>query len=211
MKSGHMVLAITGASGSVYGLRLGGELLKAGYRLTILISKAGFDVIRHESGLDWRGSGQETTSRLKDYFHDHGQQLEYYAEDNLFAPVASGSSAPDAMVICPCTMGTLSRIACGNSGNLLERCADVVLKERRSLVVVPRETPLNDIHLENMLRLSRMGARIVPAMPAFYNKPESVEDMVRFVVGKAMDALGLEHNLYRRWGEEAGKGEKAES
>jgi 4-hydroxy-3-polyprenylbenzoate decarboxylase len=199
MKSDHVVLAITGASGSVYGLRLGGELLKAGYRLTILISRTGFDVIRHETGLDWQASEAEVADRLKLYFDDRGKQLEYYAEDNLFAPVASGSSAPDAMVICPCTMGTLSRIACGNSGNLLERCADVVLKERRNLVVVPRETPLNEIHLENMLRLSRMGARIVPAMPAFYHKPESVEDLVNFVVGKALDALGVEHNLYRRW------------
>jgi len=199
MKSDHVVLAITGASGSLYGLRLGGELLKAGYRLTILISRTGFDVIRHETGLDWQASEAEVADRLKLYFDDRGKQLEYYAEDNLFAPVASGSSAPDAMVICPCTMGTLSRIACGNSGNLLERCADVVLKERRNLVVVPRETPLNEIHLENMLRLSRMGARIVPAMPAFYHKPESVEDLVNFVVGKALDALGVEHNLYRRW------------
>jgi 4-hydroxy-3-polyprenylbenzoate decarboxylase len=207
MRKGHMVLAITGASGSVYGLRLGGELLKAGCRLTILISRTGFDVIRHETGLDWRGSEHETAGCLKGYFDDRGKQLEYYAEDNFFASVASGSSAPDAMVICPCTTGTLSRIACGNSGNLLERCADVVLKERRNLVVVPRETPLNDIHLENMLRLSRMGARIVPAMPAFYNKPQSVEDMVTFVVGKVMDALGVEHNLYRRWG--GGSGQKA--
>ena len=199
MKSDHVVLAITGASGSLYGLRLGGELLKAGYRLTILISRTGFDVIRHETGLDWQASEAEVADRLKLYFDDRGKQLEYYAEDNLFAPVASGSSAPDAMVICPCTMGTLSRIACGISGNLLERCADVVLKERRNLVVVPRETPLNEIHLENMLRLSRMGARIVPAMPAFYHKPESVEDLVNFVVGKALDALGVEHNLYRRW------------
>ena len=199
MKSDHVVLAITGASGSVYGLRLGGELLKAGYRLTILISRTGFDVIRHETGLDWQASETEVADRLKLYFDDRGKRLEYYAEDNLFAPVASGSSAPDAMVICPCTMGTLSRIACGNSGNLLERCADVVLKERRNLVVVPRETPLNEIHLENMLRLFRMGARIVPAMPAYYHKPESVEDLVNFVVGKALDALGVEHNLYRRW------------
>lgn len=203
MKSDHVVLAITGASGSLYGLRLGGELLKAGYRLTILISRTGFDVIRHETGLDWQASEAEVADRLKLYFDDRGKQLEYYAEDNLFAPVASGSSAPDAMVICPCTMGTLSRIACGNSGNLLERCADVVLKERRNLVVVPRETPLNEIHLENMLRLSRMGARIVPAMPAFYHKPESVEDLVSFVVGKALDALGVEHSLYSRWGKMA--------
>jgi 4-hydroxy-3-polyprenylbenzoate decarboxylase len=150
--------------------------------------------------MDWRGSASETLTAMKDYFGDAELPLGFYAENDFFAPVASGSSAPDAMVVCPCSMGTLSRIACGNSGNLPERCADVVLKEHRTLVVVPRETPLNDIHLENMLKLSRMGARIVPAMPAFYNKPESVDDMVDFVAGKVLDVLGIEHKLYRRWG-----------
>ncbi len=201
MKNSHIVVGITGASGSVYGLKLGKELLQAGHHLTVLISRTGFEVIRHETGLDWRGSEAETAGFLKNYFSAGEPQLNFHDESNFFAPVASGSSVPDAMVLCPCTMGTLSRIACGNSGNLLERCADVVLKERRTLVVVPRETPLNEIHLENMLRLSRMGARVVPAMPAFYHGPESVDDMVNFVVGKVMDALGIGHSLYRRWGE----------
>jgi 4-hydroxy-3-polyprenylbenzoate decarboxylase len=105
------------------------------------------------------------------------------------------------MVICPCSMGTLGRVAAGNSGNLLERCADVILKERRNLVVVPRETPLNEIHLENMLRLARMGVRVVPPMPAFYTRPQSIDDLVSFVVGKVLDSLGMEHALYRPWGE----------
>jgi 4-hydroxy-3-polyprenylbenzoate decarboxylase len=200
MKYMHIVLAITGASGSIYGLRLGKELLRAGHRLSMMATGTGLDVIRYEAGMDWSGSEPETSRAMRDYFGDAEQLLGFYAENDFFAPVASGSSAPDAMVICPCAMGTLSRIACGNSGNLPERCADVVLKERRTLVVVPRETPLNDIHLENMLKLSRMGARIVPAMPAFYHKPESVEDMVDFMVGKVLDALGIEHKLYRRWG-----------
>jgi flavin prenyltransferase len=199
MKNRHIVVAITGASGAIYGLKLIEELLRVGFRLSILISKTGFAVLQYETGLDWNGEEAEVTRFLQEHFRKV-DGLEYYAEDNFFAPVASGSSAPDAMVLCPCTMGTLARIASGNSGNLLERCADVVLKERRTLVVVPRETPLSDIHLENMLKLSRCGARIVPAMPAFYQKPESVDDMINFVVGKVLDALEIEHELFRRWG-----------
>jgi len=201
MKKRHIVLAITGASGVIYGLRLAKELLRGGSRLSVLISNTGFEVLKHEAGLDWKGNEADVSRFLAGYFHDSSGNLEYYAEDNFFAPVASGSSVPDAMVICPCTMGTLSRVACGNSGNLLERCADVVLKERRTLVVVPRETPLSEIHLVNMLKLARMGARIVPAMPAYYQKPGSVEDMVDFVAGKALDATGIEHDLCRRWGD----------
>ena len=200
MKNRHIVLAITGASGAIYGLRLGMELLRAGSRLSLLISRTGFDVLRHETGLDCRGSEAEIAGFLRGHFHAGEGSLSYYAEDNFFAPVASGSASADAMVLCPCSMGTLSRIASGSSGNLIERCADVVLKERRTLVMVPRETPLNDIHLENMLKLSRMGVRIVPAMPAFYYGPETVDDMGDFGVGKALDSLGLGHSLYRRWG-----------
>ncbi len=196
----HIVLAITGASGSVYGLRVGKELLRAGHRLSMTATATGLEVLKYETGMDWRGGKAETEKAMREYFGNAEERLGYYSEDDFFAPIASGSAAPDAMVICPCSMGTLSRIACGNSGNLPERCADVVLKERGTLVLVPRETPLNDIHLENMLRLSRMGARIVPAMPAFYHKPESVEDMVDFVSGKVLDALGIGHELYRRWG-----------
>jgi 4-hydroxy-3-polyprenylbenzoate decarboxylase len=201
MKNRHIALAMTGASGAIYGLRLCRMLFNAGHRLTMMISRTGFEVLRHETGLDWRGNEAEVAGFLKEHFKNGKHQIEYFDEGNFFAPVASGSSVPDAMVFCPCTMGTLSRIAGGNSGNLLERCADVVLKERRTLIVVPRETPLSEIHLENMLKLARMGARIVPAMPAFYQKPESVDDMVDFVVGKVLDALGIEHSLYRRWGE----------
>ena len=200
MKNSHIVLGITGASGSIYGLRLAKELLNSGRRLTLLISRTGFEVIRHETGLDWRAAEAETAALIRDYFAVGDARLVFHDADNFFAPVASGSSAPDAMVLCPCSMGTLSRITCGNSGNLLERCADVVLKECRTLVAVPRETPLSEIHLENMLRLSRMGARIVPAMPAFYHKPGSVDELVDFVVGKVLDVLEIEHSLYRRWG-----------
>jgi flavin prenyltransferase len=195
-----VLLAMTGASGAIYGLRLGKELLNSGARLTILISATGFQVIREETGLDLKGGGG-VLQALAAHFRPGPGQLEYFAEDDFFAPVASGSSAPDAMVICPCTMGTLSRIACGNSGTLLERCADVMIKERRPLALVPRETPLSDIHLENMLKVSRLGVRIVPAMPAFYQRPESVDDLVAFVVGKTMDSLGIGNTLYKRWGD----------
>ncbi len=195
----NIVLAMTGASGSIYGLKLGKELIASGATLTVLLSGAGIQVIRHETALDLSGEEVDPRRVLEAYFRPKPEQLHYYAETDFFAPVASGSSAPDAMVICPCTMGTLGRIACGNSGNLLERCADVMLKERRPLVLVPRETPLSEIHLENMLKLARLGARIVPAMPAFYHEPETIDDLVNFVVGKVLDALGIENRLFKRW------------
>lgn len=195
----RIILAITGASGVQYGLRLGEELLAAGHALTFLVSMAGFEVLKAEAGLDWTGSEQEVSARLREYFRVPESLLRYYSEDNLLAPVASGSSAVDAMVVCPCSMGSLARIAGGISGNLLERSADVMLKERRSLILVPRETPLSEIHLENMLKLARMGTRIVPAMPAMYHAPQTVAQMVDFVVGKVLEALAIEHCLYRPW------------
>ena len=200
MSSRHIVLAITGASGSVYGIRLAGELLKSGARVTILLSKTGAAVLKSECGIDWEGNEAAATRLMREYFQTDADRLFHYASDNLFAPIASGSSAPDALVICPCSMGTLGRIAAGISGTLIERSADVMLKEHRPLVIVPRETPLHDIHLENMLKLSRMGARIVPAMPAFYHEPRSMEDLVDFMVGKVLDSMGIEHRLFKRWG-----------
>lgn len=206
MTTRHVVLALTGASGAIYGLRLGQELLANGGRLTMLISSAGFAVLKQETGLDWQGGREKVLGHLHDYFQTSAPQLDYYADDDFLAPVASGSRAPDAMVVCPCSMGTLSRIAVGNSGTLLERVADVVLKERCPLVIVPRETPLSEIHLENMLKLARMGVRLVPAMPAFYHNPRSIEELVDFMVGKVLDSLGEANTLYRRWGENAGRG-----
>jgi 4-hydroxy-3-polyprenylbenzoate decarboxylase len=199
MKMNSIVLAMTGASGAIYGLTLGRELLSSGMHLTVLISATGFQVIREETGLDLKGGGGDVQQALAAHLRPAPGQLDYFSEDDFFAPVASGSSAPDAMVICPCSMGTLSRITCGNSRTLLERCADVMIKERRPLALVPRETPLSEIHLENMLKLSRLGARIVPAMPAFYQRPESMDDLVNFVVGKVLDSLGIENRLYKRW------------
>jgi flavin prenyltransferase len=199
MKMNSVVLALTGASGAIYGLNLGKELLSTGMHLTILISGTGFQVVREETGLDLNGDNGDVQQALESHLRPAPGQLDYFSENDFFAPVASGSSATDAMVICPCSMGTLSRIACGNSRTLLERCADVMIKECRPLVLVPRETPLSEIHLENMLKLSRLGVRIVPAMPAFYQRPETLEDLVNFVVGKAMDSLGIENKLYKRW------------
>ena len=200
MRARHFALAITGASGAIYGLRLGEELLRAGARVSLLISAAGFAVLKEECGLDW-GSADSVRDELCAYFRCDGANLTFYAEDDFFAPIASGSSAPDAMIVAPCSMGTLSRISSGNSGNLLERTADVMLKEGRPLVLLPRETPLNAIHLEHMLALARLGVRIVPAMPAFYQHPETLDDLVNFVVGKVLDSIGVEHTLFRRWGD----------
>jgi 4-hydroxy-3-polyprenylbenzoate decarboxylase len=199
MKRRHLVLALTGASGVIYGLRLAEELLRADIELTMLISRAGFMVLEEEVGVQWQGSADETLARLKEYFRSDDGRLRFHSGDNLSASIASGSAAPDAMVVCPCSMGTLARIACGISATLLERTADVMIKEKRPLLLVPRETPLSEIHLENMLKLSRMGVTMVPAMPGFYGHPETMADLVNFVVGKALDQLGMDHHLYKRW------------
>jgi len=202
MRARQVALAITGASGAVYGLRLVQELLRSGARVSMLVSSAGFAVLRQECGLGWGCGAVSLPEELRRHFGCDAAALSYYAGDDFFAPIASGSSAPDAMIVAPCSMGTLSRISSGNSGSLLERVADVMLKEARPLVLVPRETPLNAIHLEHMLRLARLGVRIVPAMPAFYQKPETLDDLVDFVVGKVLDSIGVEHALFKRWGSE---------
>lgn len=193
-------MAMTGASGSIYGLRLMEELVRRGMPLTVCASESGQLVCQDETGLDLSGDPPVATSRLCKHL---GVKLgvEVVAPDNLFVAAASGSAGPDAMVVCPCSMGTLARIAAGVSGNLIERAADVMIKERRPLLLVPRETPLSEIHLENMLRLSRMGVRIMPAMPGFYHQPQSIDDLVNFVVGKVLDQLGIANDLFKRWGD----------
>lgn len=195
----EIIVAITGASGSIYGFRLADELLKNGGDVNLIISPSGFLVIEQEIGLIFGKSKKEIESALNKYFKGSKANLKYHPYDNLLSPLASGSSSKKDMIICPCSMGTLARIACGISGNLIERTADVVLKEKGRLIIVPRETPLNQIHLENMLKLCKMGAHIIPAMPAFYHKPEKINDMVDFVVGKTLDAMGIENKLYKRW------------
>jgi 4-hydroxy-3-polyprenylbenzoate decarboxylase len=207
----HIAVAITGASGAIYGIRLIEELLAVGSRISLLISSAGFTVLEEECGLSWYGLPEEIDNHLQEYFApaismgldntDFEPSLTYYAENDFFAPIASGSSAPDAMIVAPCSMGTLGRIAAGLSGNLLERAADVMLKEGKPLLLLPRETPFSAIHLENMLKLARLGVRIIPAMPGFYSHPQTVADIINFVVGKLLDQLGIEGGLFQRWGE----------
>jgi len=199
----HLVVAITGASGSRYGIRLVEELLARQLRVTLLISTTGRQVLAHEVGLHLVADPSERQEQLRTFFRA-GEELGHSAEDDFFAPVASGSSVPDAMLVAPCSMGTAGRIAAGLSGTLIERVADVVLKERRPLLLVPRETPLSIIHLENLLRLARAGAQVLPAMPAFYQQPQNVEALVDFVVGKMLDALQLSHDLFTRWGDAPG-------
>lgn len=195
----HIAVAITGASGAIYGVRLIEELLAAGNRLSLLISSSGRIVLKEELGLDWPSSEEAMNQTVRNHFKTDSDSLTYYHENNFFSPLASGSAAPDAMIIAPCSMGSLARIAAGLSGNLLERAADVMLKEGKPLLLLPRETPFSAIHLENMLKLARLGVRIIPAMPGFYSHPQTVADIVNFVVGKMLDQLGIAGNLFTRW------------
>lgn len=201
----HVLVAMTGASGSIYGLRLIEALLQAGGRVSLLLSEPGRQVLNYECGLDWGADIPGRQAQVRAYFAS--ERIVCLDNNDLFAAVASGSNPAEAMVVCPCSMGTAGRIAAGLSGTLLERAADVMLKERRPLLLVPRETPLSVIHLENLLRLGQAGAVIVPAMPAFYHGPQSLDDLVRFVVGKVLDQLAVKHQLFRRWGGESGADE----
>ncbi|MDY0301772.1 MAG: flavin prenyltransferase UbiX [Trichlorobacter sp.] len=193
-------LALTGASGSIYGLRLAEELLKSGISVTLSASTSGIAVCRLETGIDLSGDNETVAAMLTKHWQTDPGLLVLRAADDLWAAEASGSSAADVMFVAPCSMGSLARIAAGFSGNLIERAADVMLKESRRLVLLPRETPLSAIHLKNMLALAEMGARIVPAMPGFYHQPASMADLVDFVVGKLLDQADIPHNLFKRWG-----------
>jgi 4-hydroxy-3-polyprenylbenzoate decarboxylase len=195
-------LAWTGASGMPYGLRLLECLLAAGCHVQLLYSQAAQVVARQEMDFDLPSRPSEAQALFAERFAELPGTLAVYGREEWFAPVASGSNPPDAMVVCPCTMGAVAAIAQGMSDNLIERAADVALKEGKLLILVPRETPFSVIHLENLLRLARAGAVILPPNPAFYNHPESVQDMVDFVVARILDRLGVAHTLQRRWGEE---------
>lgn len=199
-KSRRITLALTGASGAPYGLRLLELLLKARCDVSLLVSDAARVVVKQECGIDLpEGEGALQQFLLKRFQAD-GASLTVYGKNNWFAPVASGSSSPAAMVICPCSGGSLSALACGASNNLIERAADVALKERRQLILVPREAPYSDIHLENMLKLSRMGAVVIPASPGFYHHPQTIDDLVDFVVARILDQLGIGQDILARWG-----------
>lgn len=198
----RVCLAITGASGSLYAWRLMQALVEANVQVGVLISSAAQVVFEQEMNISLPEQTAEQTAFLNQRFSSAQQgQLTVYAKQDWFAPVASGSAPLDAMVICPASGGTLSAIAHGASNNLIERAADVCLKERRKLILVPRETPLSQIHLENMLKLSQYGAIILPASPGFYHQPTGIEDLVDFVVARILDQLDLPQALLKPWGE----------
>lgn len=196
----NVALAMTGASGAQYGLRLLACLLQADCRVSLMISKPAQVVIGMETDLELPAR----TAEIRRFFCElHGvteQRLAVYGREEWTAPVASGSAAPDAMVVCPCTTATVSALATGASRSLIERAGDVVLKERRNLVLVVRETPFSQIHLENMLTLARAGAVILPANPGFYHRPEHVAQLVDFVVARVLEHLGLPQSLVPAWG-----------
>jgi len=195
-----ITIAITGASGVQYGLRLTQCLINEGVRVYLMVSKAAQIVIATETDLKLPAQAAKMKQYLSEKFSAKSGQLEVFGKEDWMAPVASGSGAPSQMVVCPCSTGTLSAIACGASNNLIERAADVALKERRKLILVPRETPYSEIHLEHMLKLTRMGAVIIPASPGFYNKPQTLDDLVDFIVARILDHLGVEQKLVERWG-----------
>ena len=188
------IIALTGASGIEYGLGLISELLQRAHEVHLVISEPAALVIRQE--MDW-----PTDLPLQDVLQAHlpAGNLYYYHNSDIGARIASGSFVTEAMVIIPCTMSTLAAVAHGLSNNLVERAADVMLKEQRPLILVPRETPLSAVHLRNMLALAELGVAIVPAMPAFYHRPQSVQEIISFMVGKVLDVMKIPHNIFRRY------------
>ena len=195
-------LAFTGASGMPYGIRLLECLLREGHHVQLLYSSVAQIVAQQEMDLALPARPDDAAAFFRTRFADLPGTLAVYGREQWFAPVASGSNPPDAMVVCPCTMGTLAAIAQGLASNLIERAADVALKEGRKLVLVPRETPFSVIHLENMLRLARAGAVILPPNPGFYNHPQQIGDLIDFVVARVLDQIGISHALVQRWGAE---------
>lgn len=196
-----ITLAITGASGAQYALRLLECLLAKQCRVYLMISRAAEVVIRTETDMVLPESLNDQQALLSKMYHAKEGQLVLFSREDWFAPVASGSSSPSSMVICPASGGTLSAIANGASNNLIERAADVALKERRQLILVPRETPYSQVHLENMLKLTQMGAVVLPASPGLYQKPKSIDDLVDFIVARILDQLKIEQAVFPRWGE----------
>jgi 4-hydroxy-3-polyprenylbenzoate decarboxylase len=196
-----LIVAVTGASGAIYAQNMLKALNELKQNVFLTITGPGLDVLRAELG--WKLPGLHESgfsTAIEECLGWKGQsEFKYFDYTDIGAEIASGSARVKGMIVIPCTVSTLSGIAVGASANLVERAADVMLKEHRPLVLVLRETPLNQIHLKNMLELARMGAHIVPAAPAFYHNPQSVEDMVDFIVGKVLDLLDIEHNLFQRW------------
>lgn len=202
-----IALAMTGASGAPYGMRLLQQLVAADCRVYFMISRAARTVLALET--EWRLPAQERAAQryLSEQFAANEGQIQVFGSEDWMAPVASGSSPLDAMVVCPASTGVLSAIATGASNNLIERAADVALKERRPLLLVPRESPLAAVHLENMLRITQMGGVIVPASPGFYHRPEQVSDLVDFVVARVLNLLQIRQQLLPPWGYRPGGSE----
>ncbi|TQV68273.1 UbiX family flavin prenyltransferase [Exilibacterium tricleocarpae] len=196
-----VTLAMTGASGAQYGLRLLQALLAADCRVYLLLSRAAEVVIATETDLSLPAQLEQQRDYLGARYGAGAGQLVLFGREDWFAPVASGSSSPASMVICPASGGTLAAIASGASNNLIERAADVAMKERRQLLLVPREAPYSAVHLENMLKLTQLGAVVLPASPGFYNRPRTLEDLVDFVVARLLDQLHIEQSLLPKWGE----------
>ena len=210
MAATDLVLAFTGASGSPYGIRLLEVLLRVGRTVHLTLSPAGVEVLAHESDRHVRLDRFDLADLLGDEAKiAKAGQVEYHDYRDFRAGIASGSFLTAGMVICPCSMGTVGAIANGLSQNLIHRAADVHLKEGRTLILVPRETPLHLIQLRNLAACAEAGAVILPAMPAFYTRPRSIEDAVDFVVGRVCDQLGIEHHLLQRWGDAAPLGESS--
>ncbi|RLL53310.1 UbiX family flavin prenyltransferase [Mariprofundus sp. EBB-1] len=196
-----IVVAITGASGCAYALRLIQRLSQAGVLQHILLSDAARVVFKQEADLQLPDDTASTALSLAGHLNIPVESIRCYSLNDWFSPTASGSAGIRKMVVVPCSMGTLARIACGASDNLIERAADVILKERRQLILVPRETPLSSIHLENMLKLSQMGAHIIPAMPGFYHRPETLDDIINFLVDRILDHLDIHNPEAKKWGQ----------
>lgn len=195
-----VAVALTGASGIQYGLRLIDCLIQADCQVYVLMSKPAKVVMGMDTDIPVPSKTSDVQREFSDRYGAKPGQLHAFGQEQWTAPVASGSGAPDAMVICPCTTGTLAAVAAGNCNNLLERAADVVLKERKTLIVMPREMPFSVIHLENMLRLANAGAVIMPPNPAFYTLPKTMDDIIDFVVARVLDQLDVSHNIMPRWG-----------
>ncbi len=196
-----VTLIMTGASGADYGLRLLEELIKAKITVYLLISRPAQIVINMETDIKLPSRASDIQQFFSEKYQAAENQLQVFEREQWMAPIASGSGVADATVVCPCTTGTLSAIAVGSSKNLLERAADVALKERKKLILVVRETPFSEIHLQNMLSLTRMGAIILPANPGFYHQPKSVNDLVDFMVARILDHLSISQQLLPVWGQ----------
>ena len=197
----RMLLGITGASGAVYGVRCAALLLEKGVELHVLVSGTGWEILSSEVGNGKLPGSFAARKRWLARLIPGSRPFRLHAEDDFRIPFASGSNPPDALIVAPCSMGTLGRIAHGVSSSVLTRCADVVLKERKRLVLVVRETPLSVLHLENMLTLARAGADVLPACPGFYHRPKSVSALVDFVASRALSRAGIEAGVLPRWGE----------